>query len=632
MGKRNEIEAALQSISARGIQADSRRLKDDMIRQWDDHRLFVREYAANSCDARARVCQVYGNEKGDLQTIVIEDDGLGMDRRGVIDFMKVFRSNKPNADRPVGQHGIGRLSAAANPDLVSFAMLTSDGREMWQLTTTSLLGDVPMTLKRVEPVGPHGTRFELTYKKRRSLREELHELRAILETYVRFLPMNIVVFVPERDDPGATAQPHFVHGEWNRPGERFVRSYEFELDGRSYELILGLGADKHEVYQNRVLITATRYNLLCHDLTPAFRVPHLTIRVDSQDFQVPFGRHCLRNEQQVLPRLARHIRERVLPQYFAELHQAYELGTLKDYGVSPGEVEDMACALMRFDPSAERLWSRLPVFATRNWGRVSLVMLDKYVRSRKSLYIADENVGEGVDYSVFDVPVLSQQQPLGGMDVLNTLFRHSLLNLSAEDTVLEAPAGVGPTPGPREKRLERHLRFSPDAAQRAYRRSAAKDRGRSRRRAQDSIEDLQRLAGVCQEAVLAMQDITLEWRVNYLVGRDGRTPCDTHRFLLKNNQVVVLNLYHPDIRDLVSLADRNAPLAGHFGLALCLTEDGRLLKHLTPEAREDLLVADAVAKCGARDEPEIADSTPPNEASGWVEFLRDAEDEEYGLF
>lgn len=309
---RKKVEAALRVISERGVQADSRKLKDDMIRQWEDYRLFVREYAANSCDARARTCQVYGYEKGDLQTIVIEDDGLGMDREGVAGFMKVFRSCKPHADRPVGQHGIGRLSAAAIADLISFAMLTSTGVEMWRLKTPSLLEDLPITLERVEPVGPHGTRFEFTYKKRISLREELQELRALLETSVRFLPMNVLVYLPDSDDPGATAVPHFIRGEWHAPGERFVRRYEFKLANRSFDVVLGLGADTNEVYQNRVLITATRYNLLCHDFTPTFRVPHLTIRVDSPDFQLPFGRHCLRNDGAVLPQLARHLREHVL--------------------------------------------------------------------------------------------------------------------------------------------------------------------------------------------------------------------------------------------------------------------------------------------------------------------------------
>ena len=58
---------------------------------------------------------------------------------------------------------------------------------------------------------------------------------------------------------------------------------------------LGLSKGEHEVYQNRVYITNT-YNLLSHDLNRKLVVPHLSIRVDCRDFEMPFGRHRLSNE------------------------------------------------------------------------------------------------------------------------------------------------------------------------------------------------------------------------------------------------------------------------------------------------------------------------------------------------
>jgi hypothetical protein len=80
------------------------------------------------------------------------------------------------------------------------------------------------------------------------------------------------------------------------------------------------------------------------------------------------------------------------------------------------------------------------------------------------------------------------------------------------------------------------------------------------------------------------------------VGRDGRTPCRTHRFLLRGDKVV-LNLNHPEVRELVELAEIAPALAGHWGLALVLTDGSRkFLPHLSPAAREDLILADALAK------------------------------------
>ena len=38
-------------------------------------------------------------------------------------------------------------------------------------------------------------------------------------------------------------------------------------------------------------------------------------------------------------------------------------------------------------------------------------------------------------------------------------------------------------------------------------------------------------------------------------------------------------------------------------MAICLSETNNILKHLTPEAREDLLLIDAMARCGSNYQP-----------------------------
>ena len=99
------------------------------------------------------------------------------------------------------------------------------------------------------------------------------------------------------------------------------------------------------------------------------------------------------------------------------------------------------------------------------------------------------------------------------------------------------------------------------------------------------------------DAKLELEDII--WRVNYLVGKDGQTPNLSHRFLFQKN-TVILNLNHPDIKELVYFSGENPKLAGHWAVALCLLDEKNILSHISAEAREDLLLLDAMAKAGAK--------------------------------
>jgi hypothetical protein len=67
--------------------------------------------------------------------------------------------------------------------------------------------------------------------------------------------------------------------------------------------------------------------------------------------------------------------------------------------------------------------------------------------------------------------------------------------------------------------------------------------------------------------------------------------------LLKSKGTIVLNLHHPEVRDLLELSESDPLLAGHMGLAMALTDNNaKFLDHLSPAAREDLLLADAMAR------------------------------------
>lgn len=163
-----ELMQDLQLLAKAGIQTDSPKLKRDMVCQFTDPRLWIREYVVNAFDAGARTCTISGREDERTITIIVEDDGSGMNRERVEGWAHLFRSVK-NSDRDlaqvVGQFGIGKLSPAAMPDQCAFLMITSTGDECWRLKTGCLLDDSPLRFERVTPVPPRGTRFEITFTK-----------------------------------------------------------------------------------------------------------------------------------------------------------------------------------------------------------------------------------------------------------------------------------------------------------------------------------------------------------------------------------------------------------------------------------------------------------------------------------
>ena len=585
------IQKDLEILTAEGIRADSGRLKRDMCTQFTDPREWIREYVTNAHDAGARRVHVSGRQTDEHLTIVVEDDGHGMDRDGVIGFLTVYRSSK-RGDEPIGHHGIGKLSVAAIPEQSEFLMRTSTGSECWQVRVGSLLAEDPIRVESVTPVPPHGTRFEITFARRESLATELALLRDVLVRFTAYLSTEIIV---EETVAGVRHGGLPLNRDWRTTAGRRGRSYVTELAGQRAEITVGFASGGHEIYQSRVFVTS-RYNLTAKKRPDALELPGLLLRVDSRAFDLPFGRHCLRNED-ILEPLARHLTERVLPDYVGSLIDEYERGWLID--VSAGEVEALCAALLDRGTPLELRLASLPLFVAVGGGRHSLADLEA-VAAEKGCIFREADDDAGLDYSVFGVPVLTRMQPPGCSEILSRRFDKRLVTLGVEDLVLEPPANN--TLGEREQRFMNHLHFHPEALGRALR--------PTHRQSQEMVAPPQRSSAsseaavvkVGEEAAQAQSDLAaIEWKVNYLVGNDGRSPCRTHRFLVRDD-TVVLNLNHPEIARLFTLADHHPTLAGHWGLAIALTDPSqRILPHLSHEAREDLLVADAVAKCTGAD-------------------------------
>ena len=602
--KASEIQRELRSIAGQGIQADRKKLKKDMCEQFADPREWIREFVVNACDADATVCWISGWEDAETITITVEDNGHGMDRKGVLDFNMLYRSVKKSDINPaVGQFGVGKLSVAAMPGQCRFSMTTSTGKEAWRMKAKCLLDDDSILLEQIDPVPPTGTKFEITFKKEHSLNKELLKLEQILENYLRYKDITICV---------SSSDGQFTH--WLQPRSwggmgmdsyltPYSRRYILDLDGTSFDVVLSIGATSHELYKQRVLITK-RYNLLFPKKRTA-EIPYLTIRVDSNDFQVPIGRHCLSNEE-LLAGLSQKLGSDLLPQYVNELLRSYQKGFPDKYGKLYAQIEEMACALMLSWGDAGKVWNRFPLFILKNDNRLSLFELQEKMAEKGKLYMEGEE-SVGADYSIFDAPVLAKKQPRGGKEVLEKMFADFIINLGIHDIIFERPRNISDSLSPLEEKFQKYLGFHPSIVKMNFleKQDPGKERGMFGIGNDMSQDELERLSGVFKESREAIKKLEkIKWRINYLVHQDGRTPCSTQLFLF-NNDTVVLNLNHAEIRKFVDLTELSPALAGHWALAMCLTSDEKILPDLTPQVREDLVLMDAIAKCGTKKIPEL---------------------------
>jgi len=605
-----ELQNELAQIEKNGVQADSRKLKEDMCAQFADPREWIREYVVNACDANAKNCWITGIEEENTLTICVEDNGHGMDRQGILDFNTIYRSVKNcTADAAVGQFGVGKLSVAAIPGQCGFSMTTSNGNEGWRMTTGSILSDEPIVLEKIEPVPQQGSRFEITFKKEHPLQQELKMLADILKKYLKFKEIAVCIC-------SENSFFHMINGLPWKPGEYsgfhepFARHFLFTAGSEVFDAVLSLSEGGHEIYQHRVLIT-NRYNLFSHGLEgDDLIVPYLSVRLDSAGFELPIGRHCLRNEEILAP-LAKKMRWEILPAFFESLLDWYEEEFFDTSQKYHKYIEEIACCLMKVSYSSFYPWNNMPLFVTKNHHRLSLAELQKSVGKTGKMYLeGDDN--QGIDYSIFDAPVLANDQPAGGKEIIEKLFKDKIVNLGVDDVVFEAPKGSIKELGPRETHFADFLRFHPSVQQWEQR----CDRNDENSGGIDSIygvsvaKDLsQRAAKIADESQDAQEELkNLEWRVNYLVQRDGKTPSRTHLFMMKKDKII-LNLFHPEVETLLILSEKTPALAGHWALAMCLAEEKKILPHLTPETREEIILIDAIAKSAESEEPAIKEKT-----------------------
>jgi hypothetical protein len=602
----------LKNLELNGIQADRRHLKCNMYTQFSDPFEFAREYVVNSYDAGATECRISGRETRYTVTVTILDNGAGMDLARLHDYFRIFRSRKDdNGVKTVGRFGVGKLSVAAVPGLLRFAGTTSTGNECWRFETDSLIEDQPVILERIEPVPPRGTRFEITFRKDQPLRDLLRRIYQILDKYVRHLDIDIWFDLPALDKDRNPVREKLPKGEWLFENESMGKSYLVFYDDKPVEIIMGLGDAEHEIYQNRVFVTSA-YNLVLfrRNKTP---VPNLKIRVNSEVFQLTFGRHCLSNED-VLYCISDRIMEKVLPDYFQFLVSQISEGFIMRHPDLVLKIEEMACCLIEL-ASGNYPWCRFRMFKVHGLPRMSFNDLSEEVNKTGIIY-AEAKDNEGTDYSVFDGLVLKADQPRGALDLIRKMFTSGYVDLSEADVVLEVPSGSSVKLSEAERHFEKFLAFKPKDE--VIGKILDQTLQEKNLRRAFNIEELH-AAGICEEARIAGNDFTsISWKVNYLVERDGITPCRSRRFLFTRGKII-LNLYHPEIRKFIELSLVDPELSAHWALAMCLS-DMKLLPHITPDAREDMLLIDAMSRLDGK--LSAADEIKQGKRISLIDFIK----------
>lgn len=606
---KKRLQETLNEITAAGIQADGQQLKKDMRAQFSNYREWIREYVVNAYDALASYCRISGEKHGDEITVTVEDDGKGMDKQRIRKFFTLYASEKDlEAGRAIGTHGIGKLSVAAIPGQVRFEMETSDGREAWLAKAGKLDGMDDIHVRQLNTRIPRGSTFRVTFKSKNSLVKEMTLLKEILVRYTRFLPLQIAIAIPvsdHMDEPEDGSKDgsrekmadtkcvlHAINENWNACSDTFSREYVLELDGNSYEVMLNLGNQLQEIYQQRVLISS-KYDLLSRGLKEDWALEYLSIRVNSSSFELPFGRHCLRDEN-ILQPLSRKIRNNLLPQYLTDLYKHMESLDMHASRQVSFQVDALSCRLIALDHSLNKPWSNYAFIRTMNLGKISFKELWETVKSKGRFFIEDES-NAGIDYTSFNDLVLQHEQAEDLIKLLETLFKDRCILLKGTDLVFEK-YGTNQELNELQKTFERNLGFHPELF------SEGDLSDEPNRKVNGPVKPTEQSylgQGLFNEVEEACQDLcTLKWKAGFLVEKDLTSPCFTHLFIYSNH-TIILNLYHPLIEKLVALSAVNPRLAGHWGVSLCLLDSRNVFPYLSADTRKELLMLDGMAKLGS---------------------------------
>jgi hypothetical protein len=289
------------------------------------------------------------------------------------------------------------------------------------------------------------------------------------------------------------------------------------------------------------------------------------------------------------------------------------------------KIDEMVVGLLALNPN-NKPWGAFPLFNVHGSGRISFTKLSEDILKNGLVYIeASEN--EGTDYSLFNATVLKQHQPEHGLELVEKAFGQKVINLNFRDTVIEILNNNEIVLSAEEKEFEKFLVFQ--SKQEVLNRIINRGNQSSGYYSDWNIDlnkQLDDSLGICEEARIVERDISsIIWKVNYLVERDGKTSCYSRKFLISDKKII-LNLYHPEIRQFVELSSINARLSAHWAMAMCLS-DPKLLPHITPDAREDILLIDAMSRINA-DGDFIPNRESVKTEKPFLDFLRNCKNKD----
>lgn len=653
--ERNDEEGIRDFVSEtaeQGIQTDDPHLKETY--QYANPYEFVREYAVNAFDAGAENfwISLRVNKDGTV-TVFVRDDGAGMGKEKICASTQFFNSDKEDEEDSVGAFGLGMKSPVSLEGQCGFVCVSSTGTETWRYRTGAIASDAPFDIEQIEPCLPRGTTFEITYAMPDNTpQKEMEKMVEVLNHSIRYLPLLVHVDSTLFEDKKQV--PRVFNANWqNDPRDRCSFCYEFRLGRNKYSAVLSIGSTRsHDLYSKGVYVT-NKNCLFSEDLNRNLSVPHVSVRVECAQFELPIGRHDIRNERVLRP-MSEHLRKRILPDFIGQLVSIYNGAYASEFDISYSIIEDIISTLIYRNDLFRELYGEFPLYRTRNRNqdsdqKLTYNQLRQEALRHQVIFIDDGSV-QGMDFSKFKQPVLCSNQPECGKSMIGQMGVETI-TLGKKDLVMEAPASLNTDDlSPVEKRFESYLGFNKEAINASVlyderkRRTQVRDKGTplgSSFGESDEDEDLfgssdlERTLGdgLTEEIRQGRRRLAdISWRVARLVQSDGVTPCKSMLFLLKKG-TVILNLHHEDILRLVVFSEYAPPsLAAHFAMALALEgENSSILPHLSADIRESLLELDILGRLNQADRPACdfdnrAGSESRNPSQGrYQTFMRNAE-------
>lgn len=565
---------------------EEKHLLDTCMHQFTDKKRYLAELLINSFDARSKTANVSGSETENSYSIIAEDFGHGMNADICENIcLTKFRSYKKHNDA-VGEHGLGLISAGADENEIAMVIHSYTKSEYNLITIDGNIAKEPdIVLKTRQGIFfTSGTTIHVIFRKPKnfSLRSTLLSFKNYIADILRFLPMDILFYIPSEDKTTKEVYK-LANQKWDTEAYLFHE----KAGNYSYQVAIkpGINLKGTHAYQKNVLVTKNFEELKLPD------IPNMQVMINSSDYKLPFGRDQLilnPELEESLYFLKMSILKKHLPQAFEKLLQDSDSQLL---------IETICIGLLK--EKLQGPWENYKLFKVHS-KKSPLFSLNDFkmltARRRDIFYIRENTEIKGIDFSKV-YPVLDNNQSASQINFILNEFRDNI-------KYIETSSGVYVVPVKKEKNsyghLLDHLKFDFTGLLNIGRSNDIKLPSGERSENIKLRNTKENEAAGEKSKSLRDEILSICFELGYLLNNQDSTPNYEYKFYHSGNQVV-FNLYHPDIRKIVEYKDPK--LAAHRAICIALTEDSGILhkRAINPRVIDTVLVIDLISRFNTPD-------------------------------